>query len=52
VAIPCFVAYNYLVSRIDTITLDMEKASSEIIYFFKRNWDKLQQSQEKERNEK
>jgi biopolymer transport protein ExbB len=37
VAIPCFMAYNYLVSRIESITLDMEKASSEIIYFFKRN---------------
>ena len=37
VAIPCFIAYNYLVSRIESITLDMEKASSEIIYFFKRN---------------
>ena len=37
VAIPCFMAYNYLVSRIESIILDMEKASSEIIYFFKRN---------------
>ena len=37
VAIPCFMAYNYLVSRIESITLDMEKASSEIIYFFKRD---------------
>ena len=37
VAIPCFMAFNYLVSRIESITLDMEKASSEIIYFFKRN---------------
>ena len=37
VAIPCFIAYNYLVSRIESITLDMEKASSEIIYFFKRH---------------
>lgn len=41
VAIPCFVAYNYLVSRIESITLDMEKSSSEIIYFFKHNKDKL-----------
>ena len=41
VAIPCFVAYNYLVSRIESITLDMEKSSSEIIYFFKRNKDKI-----------
>ena len=52
VAIPCFVAYNYLVSRIDSITLDMEKASSEIIYFFKRNWNKLKQSLEEGDHEK
>ena len=35
VAIPCNIAYNYLVSRIQAIVLDVEKASSEIIYFFK-----------------
>lgn len=34
VAIPCYVAYNYLISRVNAITLDMEKAASEIIYFF------------------
>ena len=37
VAIPCFIAYNYLASRIESITLDMEKASSGIIDFFRRN---------------
>ncbi len=37
VAIPAYVGYNYLVSRIEAITLDMEKASSEIIYFFQHN---------------
>ena len=47
VAIPCFVAYNYLVSRIESITLDMEKTSSEIIYFFKRNWNKLRANTER-----
>ncbi len=41
VAIPCFIAYNYLVSRIESITLDMEKASSEIIHFFSHNRDRL-----------
>lgn len=41
VAIPCFVAFNYLISRIESIILDMEKSSSEIIYFFKHNKDKL-----------
>ncbi len=35
IAIPCYIAYNYLVSRIKTITLDMEKAASEIVYFFR-----------------
>lgn len=34
VAIPCYVAYNYLLSRVNAISLDMEKAASEIIYFF------------------
>ncbi len=33
-AIPCYIAYNYLVTRVNSITLDMGKASSEIIYFF------------------
>jgi biopolymer transport protein ExbB len=31
VAIPTYAAYNYLVSRVNSIVLDMEKASSEII---------------------
>jgi len=34
VAIPCTIAYNYLVSRIQTIVTEIDKASSEIIYFF------------------
>ena len=34
VSIPCTIAYNYLVSRIQTITTEIDKASSEIIYFF------------------
>lgn len=37
VSIPCYVAYNYLVSRIESITIDMEKAASEMIYFLKEN---------------
>lgn len=31
VAIPAYTAYNYLVSRVNSIVLDMEKASSEIL---------------------
>jgi biopolymer transport protein ExbB len=37
VAIPSYIAYNYLVSRVESITLDMEKASSEILFFFKHH---------------
>ena len=36
VAIPCYLAYNYLIARVNLITLDMEKASLEIIAFFER----------------
>lgn len=35
VAIPCYIAYNYLVSRVETLTYDMEKAASEILAFFR-----------------
>ena len=31
VAIPCYAGYNYLVSRVNEIVLDMEKASTEIL---------------------
>ena len=30
VAIPCYAAYNYLISRVNAIVLDMEKAATEI----------------------
>ncbi|MCK5851191.1 MAG: MotA/TolQ/ExbB proton channel family protein [Kiritimatiellae bacterium] len=33
VAIPCYVAFNLLVIKIDRIVLDMEKAASEIVAF-------------------
>ncbi len=33
VAIPAFITYNYLVSRIDNFILEMEKASTELINF-------------------
>lgn len=36
VAIPCYLAYNYLVARINAITLDMEKASLEMLGFMDR----------------
>ena len=31
IAIPCYAGYNYLVNRVNSIVLDMEKASSEIL---------------------
>jgi biopolymer transport protein ExbB len=31
IAIPAYAAYNYLVSRVNSIVLDMEKASTEIL---------------------
>jgi biopolymer transport protein ExbB len=33
VAIPAYVAYNYLVSRVDGLVLDMERAATEIVSF-------------------
>src|SRR3989338_10249383 len=33
VAIPTFVAYNYLVNRIDNFVLEMEKAATELVNF-------------------
>lgn len=32
VAIPAYAAYNYLVSRVNAITLDMERAATEIVH--------------------
>ncbi|MFA4944642.1 MAG: MotA/TolQ/ExbB proton channel family protein [Lentisphaeria bacterium] len=37
VAIPCYAFYNLLVSRVESLTLDMEKAASEMIYFLTHN---------------
>jgi len=37
VAIPCHIAYNYLVSRVQDFCVDMEKASAEIMYFFRHH---------------
>ena len=36
-AIPCYLGHNYLVSRVNAITLDMEKAAMEITAFFARH---------------
>ena len=39
VAIPCHIAYNYLLSRIEHLCMDMEKAADEILYFFEHRQD-------------
>ena len=36
VAIPCYLAYNYLIARVNLITLDMEKATLEMLGFIER----------------
>ena len=38
-AVPCLIAYNYLVARVETFCIEMEKASSEILYFFDHKGD-------------
>jgi biopolymer transport protein ExbB len=37
VAIPCYAGYNYLVGRVNSIVLDMEKAASEIVNIVTEN---------------
>ncbi len=37
VAIPCYTAYNYLVSRVESLTLDMQKAANEMIFFLSQH---------------
>jgi biopolymer transport protein ExbB len=39
IAIPCYVAFNVLVVKIDRIVLDMERAGSEIVAFLTGAWD-------------
>ena len=46
VAIPSYVGYNFLVSRVESFVLEMEKASSEIIYFFNNLKDKKQDTED------
>lgn len=36
ITIPCHVGYNYLVGRVESMVLDMEKAALELISFFER----------------
>jgi biopolymer transport protein ExbB len=36
VAVPAYVAYNYLVSRVHNLVLDMEKAANDVLNFITR----------------
>ena len=40
VAIPAYVAYNYLVSRVQNLVVDMEKAANEILAYLTRRDDR------------
>ncbi len=42
VAIPTFVAYNYLVSRVDGFVLDMEKSATDLLNILTRRSDKYE----------
>ncbi len=37
VAIPCHIAYNYLLTRVQHFCAEMEKAAAEILYFFQQH---------------
>ncbi len=45
VAIPCQGFYNFFVSRIDHFILEMEKASSELMYFLNENQPQLESAE-------
>jgi len=42
VSMPCFAFYNFLLGRVASLVLDMEKAASEIVYFLTHSNVKLQ----------
>lgn len=44
VAIPSYIAYNYLVSRVQSLVLDMEKAANEIMQYLMRKEEGGEQS--------
>lgn len=46
-AIPCYLGYNYLVTRVNAITLDMEKAALEITAFFDRHGKEIVEGETK-----
>src|SRR6266436_74382 len=44
VAIPSYIAYNYLVSRVQNLVLDMEKAANETVQYLARKEEGSEQS--------
>jgi len=44
VAIPSYIAYNYLVSRVQNLVLDMEKAANETVQYLVRKEEGVEQS--------
>jgi biopolymer transport protein ExbB len=44
VAIPSYVAYNYLVSRVQNLVLDMEQAANEIVQYLARKEEGVEPS--------
>ncbi len=45
VAIPAYVAYNYLVSRVNNIVIDIERSATELVNFFGQ-WSKKSETEE------
>ena len=51
VAIPAHIAHNYLVSCVQSFCVDMEKASSEIIYFFNHHKGNAKHDEERKQDQ-
>lgn len=47
-AIPCYLGHNYLVARVNAITLDMEKAALEITAFFAQHGRRTAENEKEE----
>ena len=45
-AIPCHIGYNYLITRVEALTLDMEKATLELSRFFERQEEESDRTEE------
>ena len=47
VSIASYIAYNYLIFRVESFCLEMEKAKTELIYFFRQREKETEKQQEK-----